>query len=159
MINGVTQIWPKIDPPSPLCHIKMTVLLTSFYWVSHNSTPPSPYSHDIIYECSIKSGNRIGRCWMFWPAFGCCTLQMLFQICFFNIYWAKKLKKEEKVKKFLKNFAKKFFEFEPERWLRFSFLEKKMLTVVKACFLDTKKCKKNIRIHCFHHWKGVFFWE
>ena len=33
-INDVTQIWPKIDPP--LCHIKITVLLTSFYWVSHN---------------------------------------------------------------------------------------------------------------------------
>ena len=53
-INDVTQIWPKIDPPpSPLCHIKMTVSLTTFYWVSHNSIPPSPYLRDVIYECSL----------------------------------------------------------------------------------------------------------
>ena len=41
-INDVTQILRISDPPSPLCHAKMDVLLTTLFRVSEKSEPPSP---------------------------------------------------------------------------------------------------------------------
>ena len=49
---NLTHNWP---PPSSLCHIKMTVSLTTFYWVSHNLVPLlHPYLRDVIYEWSLS---------------------------------------------------------------------------------------------------------
>ena len=53
-ITNLTQNWP----PYPLFYIKMTVSLTTFYWVSHNSIPPSPYLCDVIYEWSLSCSKR-----------------------------------------------------------------------------------------------------
>ena len=39
-INDVTQILNISDPPSPLCHAKMTILLTTFFILSQKSDPP-----------------------------------------------------------------------------------------------------------------------
>ena len=41
-INDVTQFWPKITHPHPLCHTKMDVLPTPSYIVSQKYLPDSP---------------------------------------------------------------------------------------------------------------------
>ena len=43
---------------------------------------------------------QCGNCCIFWPAFGCCSLQSLVKILFFNIFCARKLKKWKESKKF-----------------------------------------------------------
>ena len=52
-------------PPSPLCHIKMTVSLTTFYWVSHNSIPPCPllaWRHLWMIPCDWTFHKLVVRC-------------------------------------------------------------------------------------------------
>ena len=46
-------------------------------------------------------------CWIFRPAFGCGAIQMLVEICFFNIVCAKSWKKEGKARKLSQNLATK----------------------------------------------------
>ena len=48
-------------------------------------------------------------CFIFQPAFGCCALQMRVEICFFNVFCAKKQKKEEKQKNWGKIYQKILF--------------------------------------------------
>ena len=71
--TNLTQNWP----PSPLCHIKMTVSLTTFNWVLHNSIPPwpTPYLRDVIYEGSLR-GLAIKRAngWLDWWVFELLTV-------------------------------------------------------------------------------------
>ena len=56
-------------------------------------------------------------CCTFQPGFGCYTFQTLVEICFFNIFWSKKLKKGEKARNLIWNLAKNgFFKFAPKCW-------------------------------------------
>ena len=44
----------------------------------------------------IERQNLTPKCCIFWPAFGCCTLQTLEESCFFYIFRAKKYEKGSK---------------------------------------------------------------
>ena len=48
-------------------------------------------------------------CCIFWQGFGCCEYQTLVKICYFNIFCAKKLKKQRNSNTFLQNFGKNMF--------------------------------------------------
>ena len=50
----------------------------------------------------------VNICWIFWPAFGCCKLQMLVEICFFT-FFALKMWQRKKSKKIELKLKKKFF--------------------------------------------------
>ena len=60
-INDVAQILKISDPPSPLWHAKMAILLTTLFRLSQKCEPPSPELRDVIYECSLNG----------WPRFEC----------------------------------------------------------------------------------------
>ena len=74
---------------TPLCHIKMTVLHTTLYLVSHNrlplstsltlprvTTPPSPFLHDVIYEWSPRAYKTFYK-------------QQFFHLSKFSSFWTK----------------------------------------------------------------------
>ena len=65
---------------------------------------------------SLFNSFVIGCC-IFWPAFGCCTLQTQVVICYFNAFCAKKLKKRKKRYKYWNKIFKKnsvFLSFYPD---------------------------------------------
>ena len=77
-------------------------------------------------------------CFIFRPGFGCCALQTLVQILFFNVFCAKRLKRR-KGKKFEAKFSKT--NFAPARWSMVLFLEKNKFSVEKTMFYKQKAVK------------------
>ena len=98
-------------------------------------------------------------CCIFWPVFGCCALQMLVEICFFNKCCCLKAEKRKKSKKFAAKFSKKMFfvfEFAPERWSR-AFLCKKHMEVNAHPFLDGFKSLRFLSSLRWREIKGNFW--
>ena len=52
---------------------------------------------------------NLNKCCLFWTSFGCCTLQTLVKICFFNVFQAKKWKRGVKNKNWCKYEQKTVF--------------------------------------------------
>ena len=65
-------------------------------WMSSGSKNVSKWS---CFLELVPWTTLIKNCCIFQPAFGCCTLQSLVEICFFNGFYAKKQKKGRKSKK------------------------------------------------------------
>ena len=60
-------------------------------------------------------------CCEFQPAFGCCALHTLVEICFVNIFHTKGAEKGQKAKNEAKFSKKLFIKFAPKCWLRVLF--------------------------------------
>ena len=68
--------------------------------------------YQFLLNCShwnTKANSIKMACCIIWPAFGCCAPQTLVEICFFNVFCAKKLKKGKKSKRIDSKFSKNMF--------------------------------------------------
>ena len=103
------------------------------FWIATDVFPNllgwgSTYRNLVVWNYRVTANNICTiQCCMFWSVFGCCTLQTLVEICFFNIYLYKKLKKGRKSKKIdakLKFYKNIFFKFALECWSKVFFSKK-----------------------------------
>ena len=82
----------------------------SRYFTTSQQTPTKNiFSVFLSLAKKFSSWNLLPLCCIFQPVFGCCALQIIVEIWVFNIFCAKKLKKEEKAQKSRQNWAKLFF--------------------------------------------------